>query len=297
MDIWETSRSREQNIALSPDAQWARLEYFATGSDDDSAVRALVQSTAPPFFNTLRSQSAQLSPLGNGNWLITVTYGRRKVGSVQINFDTMDEKTKIFSAVCDDLTGKPFSNYYPAKDSTGAVQEEIDFGGAIEVKNHNGTVKTEGVEVFIPRFAFTVNIQFGAGFILDGDTVQMMIDKTGMVNSDDIFVTIAGIDFHFNPGELLFLGMQGSQQSGAALFGEDPQWEGGVTMKFVASHNLDNTTIAGVENVNKRGWEYAWVSYEPDDSGKIMLPKTRQVNVDQIYRMDELSPLFFGAVH
>ena len=293
--IFEIVGSRGHTVSLSPDENVRPLHYRIYGTDDDTVARQLVETTIPAFYDGQRFNRYQLTHEGNGLWMVEVTYGRKKPTSfLKFDFDTAGEKTK--------LTQSLHSDYYPALDASGQPQETIDFKNAINVQRSAGKTKVEGVDVGVPAFGFTVSQTFGPETPMDSDFIGLLDTCSWHINNDVIDVTITGIELHAEPGELLFQGATGSQKSGGNIVLAEigPELEGEVALKFAKSPNITlnmpielDPTKPGL--VVKRGWDFLWVAYEEDDSGDVIVPTIRQVNVDVVFPSAALSALFFGG--
>lgn len=173
----------------------------------------------------------------------------------------------------------------------GTPKPTRDYKGAIGIKTHNGQVTAEGIDDEVPAFEFTVNVVFGPNFPLTGAFVQLCNLSAWHVNAFLLQPTISGVALTFNPGELLFKGATGLQKAGGALSGY-ADFEGEVTLKFASQANIINQTIAGVPGVTKLGWDYLEVIYEEVVLDTDIVPSVKQVNVNKVKYIADLSGLF-----
>lgn len=292
--ITELDDSRAHTVSRSPEEQIRALRYLVEGTESDTEVMGLVELTIPQVYLGQVLRNYRLNPLGCGVWFVEVNYGRRKPpGKITFDFDTTGERIKVTQAL-----STP-SIYVVPGPVEAPVRQEIDFKGGIEVKRHGGTTKVEGCEIVDRKCEFTVKRTFGTDAIIDGDLVQLLFTKTGLVNSDLIQVLIWGIDLTFNPGELLFMGARGAQANGGANVGEVADWEGELAMHFAFSPNRADISYdflpVDYPPIQKEGWDYLWISYADDISGTAIIPAPLQINVEQVYERAALAPLFFGG--
>jgi len=278
--IIELVGSREKTVGVENPS--VTLRYTVAGATDDAVVDALVQATVPAFYNGLPFQSYHATDQGNGVWSVEVAYGRRaprSLGSIKFAFDTTGEKIKQKYSLA--TASGP---YVPA----GAAV--IDFKGGINVKKSGEKTEVEGVEITIPKFAFTLETITTNPPL--GSFVNNLFLKTGTVNSDDLTITVntglpPPLTIDVKTGELLFVGATGQEQ---AVENGIPTFQ--ITQRWEFSPNQVGLTIGGITDIVKRGWDYLWVSYEPEVSNNKFVQKPRQVNVDQVYRMTSHADLF-----
>lgn len=289
----EQNDSREATAALDVAQQEATFHALVAGAfdvpggpDAEAQVDALAQANLPAYYRGQRFSRYKQRPLGNGVYDVTAQYGLKKPpGTVTLDFDLSSDKVRLKQSFA--------STYYPVPDAEG-VLDPIDFNNAIRVTSHAGVPKVEGVDVDVPVIDFVVKRSFGPPDApMTGDFVDgLFVAKAAPVNSRQIDVTISGISLTFLPGELRLKGATGSQKSGGAAGGEDGGWEGELSIKLGAAKNVVNGTVAGLAGVSYAGWDYVWVHYEEADGGGELLPKARQVCVEQVYERSDLSFLF-----
>jgi hypothetical protein len=302
--IIEVVGSREE--VVSKEDPSIPLKYLVFGDDtyDPLVVKLLVQGVIPAFIGQMVFRDYRMHDQGAGNWLIEAYYGRkypRKPGDKYMHFDLTTEKVRTFTSYS--------SNYFPALTNptlSGANGSDffptIPFYGAVNVKDSGSKRRVEGVEVEDPAFAFAITRIFGPDFPVTQTFVDNLKALLGKVNSDTITFginvytggsTSDTIVMTFQAGELLFHGASGS-------FDEDTHQE--VVMRFSSYQNIQFGTggipnCAGVPNVYKPGFDYLWVAYAEEQASLTggsgwMVPKPRQVCVEQVYLHAPLTPLF-----
>jgi hypothetical protein len=144
-----------------------------------------------------------------------------------------------------------------------------NFQGAINV-NEQGV---QGVDVIVPQFEFSLTKTQDNGFVSlsYAATLARMTGKT----NNATFET-------FEPGELLFLGADFSQQSNGSAT---------LTYKFSASPNRTGITIGSITGIAKKGHEYLWVFYRPNLSGNFLVRIPVAVYVHKVYEDGDFSTL------
>lgn len=312
--IFETPESRAQKISVTQPTvttNWTVMNLL-----DDGDVRTLVFATVPSTYADLLFQDFDIKCRGaNGPdvWDVEVHYSRRQPGTpgtMKLEWDQGGETVKITHSLSstyypasleeEDASYSPEDSFIDegdsedefsggAEDPGGTPQDVIDFKNAIGVREHGGKRQAEGKDETFPTFEFTIKRYFGTAsdgtaFPLTTDFMNLLKDKAWHVNSDDIEFTVQGIDFSFDAGELLFKGSTGD-------IGSDGYSE--VSMKFSYSPNLTDQKMGGI-TYDKDGHEYVWAFLEDEEDGgtDLLIPRVRQVCVEQTKRKGSLSGLF-----
>lgn len=300
MFITELFDSGAQTVALAPEEQGITLKYIVEeapiGVGEDLAVRSLVQATIPAFSAGLRFNNYQLENLGLGNWLVDAHYGLKSGGSGGAGNTVGGSKpagTKTLTFNTGSVSTKRTQAFAQTRFPAPGVTV-TDYKGAIGIRSEGGKVKAEGIDVEAQSFEFTISITFDATAPLTGTQVGLLIALAWHVNSDQIDVTILGVDLHFAPGELLFKGATGSHKSGGTPISEGATFEGEVKLDFACQLNLTNVTLPGSEipGVTKQGWDYLEIIYEEEVRNNKFAPKAIQANVNQVYPRAALAVLF-----
>jgi hypothetical protein len=232
------------------------------GTEDDSAVEALLLATVPASYAGLEIESISAETEGGGLWRCTAKY-QRFVNADEYTFDTGGGTTKITQSI-------NTINRYPRPGFTAP-----DYLGAIGVTDDG----VEGVDIHSPQFEFSETHKLSDTFVLAGYKT-LVFGLTGTVNNAS-FKGLAA-------GECLFLGASGSKRG-------DEMWQ--VTYRFAGSQNATGLTIGDITGIAKKGWEYLWVSYDDyKDPGSISFVKRPKcVSIEQVYRYTDFSTLGIGT--
>lgn len=161
-----------------------------------------------------------------------------------------------------------------------------DFKGAIGVNKD----KVEGVDRVMGKFEFSMVKQIPR---LSLAYCRVVTDLTGRVNLCRWY--------GFDPGELLFLGATGQTKGPSGAGGTD---QGGwtVTYDFAASPNLTDILLVPAGDTEgamvvpeKRGHDYLWVYYAPEESENKLARTPYAWYVEQIYYYADFGWLGIGA--
>jgi len=173
-------------------------------------------------------------------------------------------------------------------DSTGFVAvNPPSMKGAVNVDDRG----VNGVDIVVPNFQWTESYDVPSRFVADA-YVRAVHLLTGSVNA----APFRG----FAKGEVLFLGMTGSQEWDAQR-GDGP-WS--LSYKFVASPNrgpdlggLPAEPIGNITTYNKYGHDYLWVKYASvdDNVNNLVLRQPLVVYVNKVYPDGDFSKLGIGV--
>jgi hypothetical protein len=268
--ISEHVESREQTVGV--DNPTVSLKYTVAGTEDDAAIRALVQATIPSTYLGLAFQDYRIQHLGGGIWEAVARYGKKEPkepGQSSYSFDTGGGTQKITQSL---MTMRAYARL-EANSSGLYMPIPPNFQGAIGVNNES----VEGCDITVPVFHFSETHYFAANAITQAYKFNLFY-LTGTVNN----APFKG----FAAGEVLFLGASG-QQRGV----ED--WE--IAFKFAASPNANNLTVGSITGIVKLGWEYMWVRYADAVDQNVLVKQPRFVYVEQVYRYADFSLLGIGV--
>lgn len=226
--------------------------YYLAGTADQSVAYALATSYSAPFAEAggqiLYRQDVKLSHEGHDLWYVEIPYARKsqEPASWRISSATSGRTQRIYQS-------KNTTKYGPANPP--------DHKGAIDV--HNDEVR--GAEIVLPSTRFTYEVTWPQGVV----TEQFMIAVGAQVGKSNLN------QWHgMKRGEALFAGHsveQGSSQKTVMRYEID------------YSPNLENATIAGIANINKKGWELAWeLRVDKDDQGHPIKP-AKWIYVERVY--------------
>lgn len=242
-------------------------EYWATGTIDPDFVKASARSLTPTSIATdsgiLYRQTISIKPRGD-YWDVTVPYGKqeKETGSYTIGFSTMG------GTVCMKASYEVIGAY----DDTGAIAAPD--GNSIDVDDEG---VPQGTEVIIAALNLDVAFRHPAATINEG-AIRNLARNTGKVNSD----TFLG----FDPGEVLFVGADGSESESEAE----------VHYSFACSENVTDLVIGDITVASKHGWDYASVRFKKAVDDK---PSTipQSITIHRVYRRTGLAAVvgFGGA--
>jgi len=257
-----TSRSATEGVDSNASTT---LQYIVRGTDDDSAVHALVQATIPAFYRGLAYQTYSIDPVhvneadAVGYWDISAQYGVKDPKESTFTFDTGGGTQHITQSLA--TKGR-----YPAP---GFVAP--DFAGAIGVTHED----VEGVDITVPVYNFSETHYIDDALVTDAykGTLFFLTGKTNQA-----------VFRNFAVGEVLFLGASGTKR------GKD-DWE--ITFKFAASPNVTDLQIGPITVASKRGWELLWVRYTDveDSAAKMLVKQPVAAYVEQVYEEGDFSGL------
>lgn len=264
-----TERATSRSGTIGPDGT-LELLYTVSGTEDDAAVRALVEATIPMTYAGLVFQNYHYKTEGGGLWEITANYGKRAPLTPQ---KTDDHDSYSFS--CDTTGGtQKITQSLETVGSYGIGAAEVpDFQGAIGV---NGDA-VEGCEITVPSCQFSITVRLSADSV-NLAYIATLYQLTGSING----TTWKG----FPAGELLFLGASLSQRGQ-----EDPEG----TFKFAGQANRTDFPVGEINIDSKWGWDYLWVRYGDDVDGHTLIKKPTFAYVERVYPVGDFSLLGIGS--
>lgn len=252
----------------SVDLKWYIQSSTDAEARDDLAIKAYVGVNVPIAYDGLLLRTIKHSRLGPRIGEVVVHYvdpekqdedEQKETGEYKFSFDTTG--------------GQQHVSQSKETISKTAIpgQEAPDFKGAINVSGD----RVDGVDLVIPALKFQLTYKVPQA-TLTTDYVRTLARMTGTTNADEFL--------GFAAGELLFLGATGEQ----ALNG-DPE----VTYHFEASENIVNQAIGDIVVPAKKGHEFLWVWYQPeeDDNAKRLVQRPFAAYVERVYRSTNFSDL------
>lgn len=254
----------------SPETDGGRTvrRYYVTGSTDDAAARSYALAQIPTTDDGLPRQRVRVRRIFDGAHEAEAIFSSRAVGGeepqqvgddARESFRTTGRTERITHGL------ETIAAYTP-----GAL-DSIDFFGAI---NANAN-EVGGVEITVPVFEFQLTEVFEAAWITEAYK-GILNAATGTTN-DNTFRGLAA-------GECLFLGAEGTTRF-------DGKWE--ITFYFAASPNQTGLSVGSITGIDKKGFEYLWIYYEPevDDTNSVITQEPRQVTIERVYASSDFSTL------
>lgn len=236
------------------------LRYLALGEQDPNTVYSYALGSTPSYQVTnlgiLYRQDIDVAPRGHQQHIITVPYAakKRNTGEWTFDFDTSGATVKV------KVAREHIKSYGESGELTGPLANI--HRGAIGVKI-DGDV--EGVDIVIPSLKLNVRYKNPRGVVTIA-YAKTLARATGCANLTE-FLTFA-------PGELLFVGAQGSD-------GTDTDAE--VNYMFVASENTESLSMGDVANIVKVGHNYAWAEFKESVAGGAAAVQVKRVHVERVY--------------
>ena len=237
----------------------------------------------------LRAESYSVDYQGDTLWRVAVQY--EKIGADDPTQSGPLKRVRSFDTTGGTQTitqsrgGADGERVY---DSTGFVAvNPPSMKGAVNVDDRG----VNGVDIVVPNFQWTESYDVPSRFVADA-YVRAVHLLTGSVNA----APFRG----FAKGEVLFLGMTGSQEWDAQR-GDGP-WS--LSYKFVASPNrgpdlggLPAEPIGNITTYNKYGHDYLWVKYASvdDNVNNLVLRQPLVVYVNKVYPDGDFSKLGIGV--
>jgi hypothetical protein len=260
--IIEKYDSRETTVGVENPS--VELLYVVDGTEDDVAVRAVVEATIPAIYAGLVFQNYHISHQGSGLWEVSVRYGKldpKEPGESSFSFDTGGGTTHITQSL------QTIGSHAPPG------EDPPDFKGAIGVNNDS----VEGTDITIPVYNFKETHYIPIALVTPAYKAALFY-LTGKVNA----APFKG----FAPGEVLFMGASGSQRG-------QEDWE--ITFSFAASPNATGLTVGDITGIDKKGWEYLWVRYQDAEDADVLVKQPAAVYVEQVYPYGDFSLLGIGT--
>jgi len=256
LEMWERVDSRSSSEEV--ESASVTFLYIIRGSTSDVLVKNYLIAKSPLVHDGMKRESATIKPLALDWWEGTVKYTWKEE-------EDKDEEGWPKPVYNFDTKGGTFHVSHSLEtllrvSATGDVAP--NFEGGIGVTKD----KIDGVDVVIPKLSFSETHHFPIEYVT-GEFIKNLSRATGKTNSDT-FRT-------FEPGELLFLGANGTK-------GET---DISVTYGFEASQNMENFKVAGVTVTKKNGHDYLWTynTDQSDSSSGATVNKLRAVYVEKIY--------------
>lgn len=253
------------------------LIYDVVGTDDESAVEALLLATAPGTYSGLAVESVSAEPAGNGVWKGYVRYARREDDD-EYTFDIGGGTQRMLQSLA--TVARYAAPYTVAPDFQGAINVSED--------------RVEGVDVPVSSYDFMETHRFTFPNLAAERAYQFLLSRMcPAVNN----ATFRG----FAAGECLFRGVSGSKRG-------DDAWS--LTFRFSCSPNVFNATIGAdtvgyggygegvISGIDKLGWDYLWVRYADfeDDDATALVKRPVAAYVERLFQFADFSLLDIGTL-
>jgi hypothetical protein len=262
-------RFDSREITVSRDSPSGDLMYMVTGTEDELAVKTIVEATIPAFFYDLSYESYHMAHQGGGVWEVSVRYTLKKPnekGDVTWSFDLSADTTHITHS-------KQTIQRYAKSGETAP-----DFKGAIGYDGES----IQGCDILVPTYKWTETYYppIASLTVAYANLVYNLVGKT----NNAIFRGKA-------LGEVLLVGAQG---------GKKDEEKGEISFHFMASPNVTGLSIGDITGINKKGWEYLWVLFaeqEKDTSSNPprLVKRPKAVYVERVYDSGDFSALGIGT--
>ena len=238
------------------------------GTSDDTVANAVVTAYTPAVYGGLFLQTVSAKETAPETYECEAKYGvlgPPKAMDYKFSFDTGGGKVKITQS-------KQTIASYAAPGKTAGNHQ-----GAIGVTDHG----VEGCEIVVPSFSWSETwqlplLQYGWAYS------QVLKAVTGRVNAS----SFRG----FPAGQVLFHGGKGSASN------KDPTLIE-ITYTFEQSDDVTGLTYGPITGVNKAGWQYLWLHYQPtvDTSANAYVHPPDAVYVEQVYDSANFGLLGIGS--
>jgi len=303
----EDKESRKSTIVrLGRKAPSSYLKsYKVFGTSDDSLLHADCNgyiSNTLQYWNyptmggaasfKLRAESYSTDYIGDECFKVTIQYEKAGADDLTVENPAPLRRTRQFD------TSGGTAHITQAFDETRyalAGATATDRKGAINV---NGD-RVDGVDIVEPALSWTETYDVPSAYVTSA-YIKTAASLTGTVNMYPFRL--------FSAGEVLFLGLSGSQESDTQK-GNGP-WS--LSYKFVASPNAGTTydingnpvtgtiparTVGSITGIAKAGHDYMWINYqqEANSSTSQLYAKPIEVYVDKVYRDGDFSYLGIGT--
>jgi hypothetical protein len=231
----------------------------------------------------LRAESYSTDYLGDECFKVTIQYEKAGADDLTVETPAPLRRTRQFD------TSGGTAHITQAKSETAYALAGATATARKSAINVNGD-RVDGVDIVEPALSWTETYDVPSAYVTSA-YIKTAASLTGTVN-DAAFRTFAA-------GEVLFLGLSGSQESDTQK-GNGP-WS--LSYKFVASPNagasgtIPAITVGDITGIEKKGHDYMWVNYqqEANSSTSQLYAKPIEVYVNKVYRDGSFSSLGIGT--
>lgn len=188
-----------------------------------------------------------------------------RTGDAEFSFDVVGETFRLLHSLA--------TTKFPA---SGFSQSDLpDFKNAINVQDD----KIEGADILEPKTTYTET-----HFLSSNVVTQAYVDALSTV----VGKTNSGLFRQFDADRLLLTRVAGRKRG-------IEDWQ--VTFDWAIGQHVSGKTIAGVQNVTKKAWEFLWVLYETfeDTTSKRLIKRPVGVYVETTYESANYGVLQIGS--
>lgn len=244
--------------------------YFATGSFDEDEIKFEAESQLPTTDAGFGGRTIDVDPIDHnqGYWEVTATYVKSTPiappaeGESEYSFEVATNSVHITQSI---------------ETVSVQVQEGDDthssFGGVIGVTKDG----VDGCDILVPESRFSETHYLSDSIVTEAyrRTLRSIVGKTNDAPFRD-----------HDTGEVLLVGIRGGKRA------SDEVWQ--VEFQFATSDNASGLVIGDINPIDKGGFDYLWIYYEPSVEGTRIVPVPAVASVERVYRSANFSDLGIG---
>lgn len=287
-DVIELFDSGSGSLSLSDDGSYSRnvsLRWLISGIPSYAAAEAKGEEIAPRKLESHMRKGLDISPLGNGFWILAADYHNPAVNGSDPEGDSGDEpKPASFSF---DTTGgtQHITQAYSGtdKNTQGGVSGQQGHARAgVEVPDIKGAInvqgdQVQGVDVPAPAFSFTETWHFPTQFVLSS-YIGTLYRATGKINHTPWRI--------FDFAEVMCMGARGEIVQGQSSVP--------INFSFTARPNRLGFDVGDIVGVNKNGWDHMSVQYETSEDNNSIIKRPKFVFIECIAPSFDFDSLRIG---
>jgi hypothetical protein len=260
MPVTVSERPESPQYSGGDNPTW-ELTYNIEGTDDSIQARLELLYQTPGIYDNLVRQVPRVERVGPGFFYGSMTYGKRKneSGQIEYEFEIGGKTEKIYQSIATRRYG----------------QNAPDYQGAIGVVKNGDQIDVQGVEIYVPTKSFSLKCRFPPSIFTPAYENAIYLCTVAPVNQSPFY--------GYQAGELLFKGSTGGYKSGDE-YGE-------ISFKFDASPNMTGLSVGDIGGIEKKGWEQVDIVREVQKQGSSLIPKAVGVYVHQVYHASDFSIL------
>ena len=294
MNIEETYGSREFSKTGDNPAEATRVYQVVGDYTDDDVLSEFLGSEYTEIYiydRTLSLVDYSIDQPHDELRTITARYEEEKTTTGNTGGGNSDAVLRDYSFSITSETQHITHSLETVNTYVPAGKTAKNFNGAVNVESDNGSLIVRGVDKILPVFNFSETVIMPAVFgshelrnaiglpvsqtVIDAKQIKVFAELYGKINDKPFR--------EFDRGELMLNGITGNRY-------DRNHYQ--MTFQFAVQRNLTGEKINGITGIDKRGWEYLWISYvdEVDDAG-IKVKKPEQVTIEKIYYYGDFEKL------